>query len=117
MHGASDVVLLPYHKITGSSAFMTAMTLGRGVVASDLPYFREVLVGHEDAGRLFPAGDAASLAGAIREYLSIPAERRQSAARALARECAWDKVIGPVASALKQCVTKRSGSRRKEAAR
>ena len=59
---ASEAVLLPYRKITGSGAFMSAMTLGRGVIASDLPYFREMLDGHAHAVCLFEAGNETALA-------------------------------------------------------
>lgn len=105
--GASDAVLLPYHHITGSGAFMAAMTLSRGVVASDLPYFREMLSVNGDAGRLFSPRDAEALALAIKEYLLIPHERRQNAARSLAADCAWDRIVKPICVAIKQCVAER----------
>ena len=100
----SDAVLLPYQKITGSGAFMLAMTLGRGVIASDLPYFREMLAGNDDAGVLFEPGSEISLSAAITKYLLIPADCRQAAARKIAQEYSWDKVVKPVAFALRQCV-------------
>lgn len=108
---ASDAVLLPYRKITGSGAFMSAMTLGRGVIASDLPYFQEMLAGDADAGCLFKAGNEIALANAIKEYLTIPADRRQAAAKKIAQKYSWNQVVKPVASAIKECVVqKRSGA-------
>ena len=54
---AADAVLLPYRRITGSGVLLQALTAGVGVVASDLPYFREVLAPEPDAGVFIRAGD------------------------------------------------------------
>jgi beta-1,4-mannosyltransferase len=94
--GASDVILLPYRRATGSGAALAALTLGRGIVASNLPFFESLLAGHPDAGRTFTAGDARDCARAIRAYLSVPPERRHSAARGLAGEFAWPRLVEPV---------------------
>ena len=80
---------------------LAAWTQGRGVVASDLDYFREALPADSDAGTLFQAGSADALAQALRVYLSIPAEQRHRAAMAMAEEAAWDRCILPVAEALR----------------
>jgi glycosyltransferase involved in cell wall biosynthesis len=101
---AADAMLLPYTRITGSGALMTAATLGRGVVASDLPFFREMLAGRDDAGRLFPVGDAAACAQAIEQYLAVPQSVREAAARRLAADASWDEVILPVARMLRRMV-------------
>ena len=101
---ASDAVLLPYRKITGSGALMLAMTLGSGVIASDLPYFREILAENPDAAFLSKVGSEQALANAIKKYLTIPADRRRSAAKKIAQEYSWDRVVKPVASALRRCV-------------
>lgn len=97
---ASDAVLLPYRQITGSGSLLAALTLGRGVVATDLPYFREVLGPHPAAGVLFRAGDPADLAAAVDRYLAVPAGDRERAARGLADAHAWNEVIRPVAAAM-----------------
>lgn len=97
---ASDVVLLPYRKITGSGALLTAWSLGRAAVASDLPYFREAVPASSDAGFLFKPGDPAALAEAVRRALAVPAERRGAAAAELTREYAWERVVGPVAETM-----------------
>ena len=55
---AADLVWLPYHHVTGSSVILASLTLGTAVVASDLPFFREVLEHEGPAGLLAPAGDA-----------------------------------------------------------
>lgn len=102
----SEAVLLPYRTITGSGAFMSAMTLGLGVIASDLPYFREMLDGHAEVGCLFEVDNEIALANAIKEYLKIPAVRRQAAVKRIAQNYSWDKVVKPVASALRESVAK-----------
>src|SRR4051794_33359304 len=60
---------IPYREITGSSALMSAVTFHRGVVASDLPFFRETLMGEPDAGRLALPDDPDALARTIPDYL------------------------------------------------
>ncbi|MGH7447987.1 MAG: glycosyltransferase, partial [Longimicrobiales bacterium] len=55
---ASDAQLLPYQKITGSGALLSALGFGRGVIVSDLPYFREILAEEPDAWRVVPSRDA-----------------------------------------------------------
>ena len=46
---ASEAVLLPYRQITGSGALLAAWTLKRGVIVSDLQYFREIASPEPDA--------------------------------------------------------------------
>ena len=93
---ASDAVLLPYRKITGSGSLLAAWTLGRGVIASDLPLFREMLRNEPGAGELFQADDGASLADAITRYLSTPAPVRAAAAMRAANFYSWDRTVEPV---------------------
>ena len=94
---AADCVLLPYRRITGSSALLAALTLGRGVVASDLPFFRETLAEEPEAGVLCAPTDPIDLARAVRTFFELPADRRHAAARRIADRYAWDRVIAPVA--------------------
>ena len=69
---ASDAVLLPYRAITGSGALLAALGLGRGVVTSDLPYFREILADEPDAGMVVSGWDTATWANALLQYLERP---------------------------------------------
>lgn len=92
----SDIILLPYRQVTGSGALLAALTLGRGVVASDLPFFRDMLAGHPDAGRLFMTGSHQSLAAVTSDYLNVPPHVRELAARSLADRYAWSQTIQPV---------------------
>lgn len=106
---ASDVILLPYRKITGSGALLAALTLRRGVVAADLPFFREVLNGYPDAGILVEPENTAALAEGITQYLAIDNIRRESAARRLADSYDWSLVITSVIAELNHWKLDKSG--------
>jgi beta-1,4-mannosyltransferase len=99
---ASDATLLPYSNVTTSGALVASWSLGTGVVASDLPYFREMIPKPTAAGRLFRAGDVNSLAAAIEEYLRVPREIRSAAALAEARNYSWSSCVEPVADWIAQ---------------
>lgn len=97
LFAASDGFLLPYLKITGSGSLLTAATLGRGVVASDLPYFRRAVGREPAAGELAPPGDPGALAEAVRRFFARPVAERHAAARRLADRVPWAGVVRPVA--------------------
>ena len=97
----SEMMWLPYRRISSSSAVLVSLTASRGVVASDLPFFREILEGEENAGRLVEPGDPVAIAGATREYLEVRTDERARAARRVADRYAWDQVVHDFASALK----------------
>lgn len=95
--GAADAVLLPYREVTGSGVLLHALTAGRGVIASDLPYFREILSRSPTAGVLVPPDDARALARGIRTFFDRPVERRGRAARRIADEFEWEQLVRPLA--------------------
>jgi len=97
---ASDLVLLPYRKITGSGLLFAAWTLGRGVVASDLAFFREMVPVGSLAGLLVPPSDPAELADGIVRYLAKPAERRRKAALEESDRHSWARCVKPLAQVL-----------------
>jgi len=99
---AADAVLLPYRRITGSAALLTALSRARGVVATDLPYFREVLRPEPEAGVLVAPDDPESLASGIERFFQRPPEVRGAAARRLARGLVWDDLVAPVAGFLER---------------
>jgi beta-1,4-mannosyltransferase len=92
---ACDCVLLPYRRITGSGVLLSAFSMARGVVASDLPCFRASLAGDPDAGVLFRSGDAADLAAAVERYIAAPLAVRHAAARHVADRHAPGKAVAP----------------------
>ena len=102
LHAAADCVALPYHRVTGSGAILTAATLGRGVVASDLPYFREQVAAEPGMAELFAPGDPGDLARAVGEFFRGPAGERHAAARRLADRYPWGRVVEPVVGWLRR---------------
>jgi len=64
LYRRADVVVYPYRAITTSGAMATGLALGKTIVASDLPVFRELLTDGESA-LLVPPGDAEALARAL----------------------------------------------------
>jgi len=85
LYRAADVVVYPYHAITTSGALATGLALGKTIVATDLPVFREVLTDHETA-LLVPPKDPGALAGALTELLQDAELRGQLAARVRAMD-------------------------------
>jgi glycosyltransferase involved in cell wall biosynthesis len=80
LYRAADVVVYPYRAITTSGALATGLALGKTIVASDLPVFRELLTDGENA-RLVPALDAEALARALTDLLQDQALRERLAER------------------------------------
>jgi phosphatidylinositol alpha-mannosyltransferase len=86
---------------TGGESFgvilLEAMAAGTPVVASDLEPFRRVL-GAGQAGRLFPTGDGAGLAAALREVLDDAALREQltAAGREAVAPFDWSVIVADV---------------------
>ena len=100
-----DLLLLPYKRITGSGALLAALTFGKGVIASDLPFFKEILNGTIKAGKLVTPEDPKELAIGITEYLNIPGRERMEAALNLSDLYRWEKIILPVVKKLNMIST------------
>ena len=80
LYRAADVVVYPYRAITTSGALATGLALGKTIVATDLPVFRELLTDGENA-RLVPPLEPASLGAAVVELLEDAALRERLAAK------------------------------------
>ncbi len=78
LYRAADIVVYPYRAITTSGALATGLALGKTIVASDLPVFRELLVDKQNA-RLVTPHDAQELGEALVDLLQDPAERERLA--------------------------------------
>jgi glycosyltransferase involved in cell wall biosynthesis len=103
----SDVVWFPYRRVTGSAALLTAWTLGRTVVTSDLEYFQEMLRQHPQAGIIFRAGDAVDLASKTKTLLMVPSETRQRHALSAAQAYRWSNLVPEVSERLRLLVRHR----------
>jgi len=75
LYRVADVVVYPYRAITTSGALATGLALGKTIIASDLPVFREMLTDRENALLVAPQ-DADALAGAMIDLIQ-DAELRQ----------------------------------------
>ena len=78
LYRASGVVVYPYRAITTSGALATGLALGKAIVASDLPVFRELLTNGEDAFLVDPQ-NSAELARALVELTQNRALREEFA--------------------------------------
>jgi glycosyltransferase involved in cell wall biosynthesis len=79
LYRAADVVVYPYRAITTSGALATGLALGKTIVASDLPVFRELLTDRENALLVDPE-NSTELAAALIELCENFSLRRQLAA-------------------------------------
>ena len=75
LYRAASVVVYPYRAITTSGALATGLALGKAIIASDLPVFRELLSDEEDALLVMP-GDPEALGGAALRLLSEDETRK-----------------------------------------
>jgi glycosyltransferase involved in cell wall biosynthesis len=80
LYRASNVVVYPYRAITTSGALATGLALGKAIVASDLPVFRELLTNGENAFLVDPQNPD-ELAAALVELTSNKELREQFAQR------------------------------------
>jgi glycosyltransferase involved in cell wall biosynthesis len=71
IYRVAEIVVYPYRAITTSGALATGLALGKAIVASDLPVFRELLTHGENALLVKPE-DAAALANALVELARNP---------------------------------------------
>ena len=69
LYRAADIVVYPYRAITTSGALATGLALGKTIVASDLPVFRELLTDRQN-GLLVDPQNSEALAGALLELFS-----------------------------------------------
>ncbi len=82
---AADIVVYPYRAITTSGALATGLALGKTIVASDLPVFRELLNDQENA-RLIDPLNSKALAGALIDLARDHATRQKLAAAVAAMD-------------------------------
>ena len=79
LYREADIVVYPYRAITTSGALATGLALGKTIVASDLPVFRELLQDGENALLIDP-NNITELSKAIVRLAKDPGLRRTFAA-------------------------------------
>jgi glycosyltransferase involved in cell wall biosynthesis len=80
LYRTAAIVVYPYREITTSGALATGLALGKTIVASDLPVFRELLINRKNALLVDPHSSR-ELAEALLELIRDPALRQQLAAQ------------------------------------
>jgi glycosyltransferase involved in cell wall biosynthesis len=80
LYRAADVVVYPYRAITTSGSLATGLAMGKAIVASDLPVFRELLTDRENVLLVAPQ-DSDALAGALIELVRDSALRERLAGK------------------------------------
>lgn len=110
---ASDVVLLPYRRITTSAVLLVAWTFGRGVVTTPLPYFEELVRSRPAAGRISDEASPGPFAEAIRQYLTIDPDARSEAALRAAADFSWEASARLVAEPLRRAIESRRARARR----
>ncbi len=83
LYRAADIVVYPYRAITTSGALATGLALGKTIVASNLPVFRELLTDRENALLVDP-NNSVELAAALIKLSRDSQLRSQLAANVLA---------------------------------
>jgi glycosyltransferase involved in cell wall biosynthesis len=78
LYRAADVVVYPYRAITTSGALATGLALGKTILASNLPVFRELLTDRENALLVDPE-NSTELAAALTELCEDFSLRQQLA--------------------------------------
>ena len=82
IYRAAGLVVYPYRAITTSGALATGLSLGKAIIASDLPVFRELLTNGKDALLVDPE-DSFALSQAILRILQEPGLRERLSAATL----------------------------------
>ena len=80
LYRTADVVVYPYRAITTSGALATGMALGKTIVASDLPAFRELLT-HRESALLIDPEDSVKFADVLIELAQDKDLRERLAGR------------------------------------
>lgn len=76
LYRAAAIVVYPYRAITTSGALATGLALGKAIVASDLPVFRELLTNRQNA-LLVDSHLPAELSAALTELIQDPTLREE----------------------------------------
>ncbi len=109
---AADVVVYPYRAITTSGALATGLALGKAMVTSDLPVFRELLTDGTDALLVNPA-DAGMLTGAIVKLLEDEPLRTRLETAVRARNFgaeSWRAIAGQTDAVYRQALARTAGA-------
>jgi glycosyltransferase involved in cell wall biosynthesis len=109
IYRAADIVVYPYRAITTSGALATGLSLGKAVVASDLPVFRELLTDGETALLVSP-GNIDQLAQALLTLLMNESLRHRVAEQVRAINFgpqSWQKIAASTLQVYRSALAQR----------
>ena len=110
LYQAADVVVYPYRAITTSGALATGLALGKAIVASDLPVFRELLIDGHNALLVDPQ-NAEDLADALIKLVQDAAMRERFASRVRAMnfgDQSWLSIAAKTVQVYRSALTSQS---------
>lgn len=110
IYRAADIVVYPYRAITTSGALATGLSLGKTIIASDLPVFRELLTDKKNALMVLP-GDAAKLSQALGSLLDDEVLRRHLSDEVKAMDFgaqSWQKIAASTLDVYRSALAERS---------
>jgi glycosyltransferase involved in cell wall biosynthesis len=90
---ATDVALCPFRLMSASGALASWISVGRPIVTSDLPPFRELMALSPGALHPFAPYEPGALALAIRETLDLASDGPHPAVASLARRLATPRIM------------------------
>jgi len=94
LYRTADVLVYPFRAITTSGSLASGLAMGKAIVASDLPVFRELLTDRKNALLVDPQ-DCDALAGALIELVQDAALRERLSAKVRAMEfgdASWNSI-------------------------
>ncbi len=101
LYSVGDIVVYPYKAVTTSGALLTGISMGKPIIATNLPAFSEVLE-HEKNALLVDYGNTEDLAAAILRLVNEPETRFGLAARVRELSCG-DDTWKAIAKRTKEC--------------
>ena len=98
---ACDLIALPYIDITGSGALLAAWTLGKPVLATDLPFFIEMSSISRGAVFVYRKDDPTDLRRVLTSLDRSELNASSGRARETAMELRWDRTVFDVVRAFR----------------
>lgn len=88
--GESDLILLPYRKISQSGVLLLALSFGKSILTSDLPSFKETLEGYTN-DMFFESENPESLSRLIKRYIEgdIDIDKQVDIIKSLTEKYSW----------------------------
>ncbi len=109
LYRTANIVVYPYRAITTSGALATGLALGKTIIASDLPVFRELLVHRENAILIDP-NSTTELSAALIELISDQKLRHRLAAQVVSMNFgteSWLRIASQTAAFYSSVLTSR----------